>query len=223
MFAADTGTVHIEKRYRVDTTRYRLQLDVVGQPTAATRRSDQHLAIWRRRAGRIRTSKGGGFFSGVVGQHSRRRSATSTTRSSASRSRSSARIRSTKRSGTVNWIGDRREVLPAGRGPVSRSRRRASAPARRQPLGTDVGAGDAAFAERAVPPQAERQLLVRGLRGPEGHRRPRGQVRRRAAQRRSRARQGGRRHAWPFCRGRSCRCSSSSTASPTTGAWRSSC
>ena len=29
VFAADSGNVHIEKRYRADTTRYRLYLDVV--------------------------------------------------------------------------------------------------------------------------------------------------------------------------------------------------
>jgi YidC/Oxa1 family membrane protein insertase len=62
VFATDTGSAHIEKRYTVDTTRYRLQLDVSianrsGQPI------DQHLTIGL--AGRQDPEKrGGGFFAG---------------------------------------------------------------------------------------------------------------------------------------------------------------
>jgi YidC/Oxa1 family membrane protein insertase len=62
VFAADTGTVHIEKRYIADSTRYRLHLDVSitnrgGQPV------DQHLTISL--PGRQDPEKrGGGFFAG---------------------------------------------------------------------------------------------------------------------------------------------------------------
>lgn len=62
IFAADAGNVHIEKRYIVDTTRYRLHLDVT-----VTNRSDQpvdqHLAVSI--PGRQDPDKrGGGFLSG---------------------------------------------------------------------------------------------------------------------------------------------------------------
>jgi len=62
IFAADSGSIHIEKRYIVDATRYRLQLDVT-----LTNRGDQpiddHLAISI--PGRQDPDKrGGGFFSG---------------------------------------------------------------------------------------------------------------------------------------------------------------
>jgi YidC/Oxa1 family membrane protein insertase len=62
VFATDSGAAHIEKRYTVDTTRYRLQLDVSignrgGQPV------DHHLMIalpGRQDPGK----RGGGFFAG---------------------------------------------------------------------------------------------------------------------------------------------------------------
>ncbi|HVV48516.1 MAG TPA: membrane protein insertase YidC, partial [Polyangia bacterium] len=62
IFAADAGGAHIEKRYVVDTTRYRVHLDVSvtnrsGQPF------DHHLAIAL--SGRQDPDKrGGGFFAG---------------------------------------------------------------------------------------------------------------------------------------------------------------
>ncbi|HXT97801.1 MAG TPA: membrane protein insertase YidC [Polyangia bacterium] len=62
VFATDTGTVHIEKRYIADATRYRLHLDVSitnrgGQPI------DQHLKISL--SGRQDPERrGGGFFAG---------------------------------------------------------------------------------------------------------------------------------------------------------------
>ncbi len=62
IFAADSGNVHVEKRYVADTTRYRLQLDVT-----LTNRGDQpvdhHLAVTI--PGRQDPDKrGGGMFSG---------------------------------------------------------------------------------------------------------------------------------------------------------------
>jgi YidC/Oxa1 family membrane protein insertase len=62
VFAADSGPVHIEKRYRADSTRYRLHLDVV-----ITNRGDapieHHLALGV--TGRQEPGKSGGsFFSG---------------------------------------------------------------------------------------------------------------------------------------------------------------
>jgi YidC/Oxa1 family membrane protein insertase len=62
VFATDTGTVHIEKRYVADTTRYRLHLDVTVTNRGA-QPVDQHLAIAL--SGRQDPEKkGGGFMSG---------------------------------------------------------------------------------------------------------------------------------------------------------------
>jgi len=62
VFTADTDQVHIEKRYRADTTRYRLHLDVVVQNKTA-QNVDHHLAlhVYGRQDP---DKKGGGFFSG---------------------------------------------------------------------------------------------------------------------------------------------------------------
>ncbi len=62
VFSADSGSVHIEKRYRADTTRYRLHLDVVVTNRGATP-VEHHLGLavtGRQEAGK----SGGGFFSG---------------------------------------------------------------------------------------------------------------------------------------------------------------
>jgi YidC/Oxa1 family membrane protein insertase len=62
VFAAETGSVHIEKRYTVDTTRYRLQLDV-SIANRGAQPVDHHLAIAL--PGRQDPEKrGGGFFAG---------------------------------------------------------------------------------------------------------------------------------------------------------------
>jgi len=62
VFAADSGTTHVEKRYRVDTTRYRVHLDV-----SVTNRGQQpvshHLAI-SVTGHQDPTKRGGGFMSG---------------------------------------------------------------------------------------------------------------------------------------------------------------
>jgi YidC/Oxa1 family membrane protein insertase len=62
VFSTDSGGVHIEKRYRVDSARYRLQLDVVVA-NRNDRPIDQHLTIAV--TGRQDPEKrGGGFLSG---------------------------------------------------------------------------------------------------------------------------------------------------------------
>jgi YidC/Oxa1 family membrane protein insertase len=62
VFAADSGGVHIEKRYRADTTRYRLQLDVVVT-NRSDRPIDHHLAL-SVTGHQDPDKRGGGFFSG---------------------------------------------------------------------------------------------------------------------------------------------------------------
>jgi YidC/Oxa1 family membrane protein insertase len=61
VFTAETDTVHIEKRFRADTTPYRLHLDVVVRNKSA-KSLDHHLALhiygWQ-----DPEKKGGGFFS----------------------------------------------------------------------------------------------------------------------------------------------------------------
>jgi YidC/Oxa1 family membrane protein insertase len=62
VFFAENAAVRIEKRFRADTTRYRLHLDVVVQ-NKTDKGQDHHLAIHL--AGRQNPEKkGGGFFSG---------------------------------------------------------------------------------------------------------------------------------------------------------------
>jgi YidC/Oxa1 family membrane protein insertase len=62
VFATDTGSVHIEKRYTVDTTRYRLQLDV-SIANRGAQPVDHHLRIAL--PGRQDPEKrGSGFFAG---------------------------------------------------------------------------------------------------------------------------------------------------------------
>ncbi|HEY6477441.1 MAG TPA: membrane protein insertase YidC [Polyangia bacterium] len=62
VFATDTGSVHIEKRYTVDTTRYRLQLDV-SIANRSAQPVDHHLTVSL--PGRQDPEKrGGGFFAG---------------------------------------------------------------------------------------------------------------------------------------------------------------
>ena len=63
VFAADAGTVHIEKRYRLDQARYRLQLDVV-----VANRGDAPVGsklCWSIGGRQDPDKRGGGFFSGV--------------------------------------------------------------------------------------------------------------------------------------------------------------
>jgi YidC/Oxa1 family membrane protein insertase len=61
-FVLENADVRIEKRYRVDTTRYRLQLDVTVQ-NKSDKSQDHHLTLAL--AGRQDPEKkGGGFFSG---------------------------------------------------------------------------------------------------------------------------------------------------------------
>jgi YidC/Oxa1 family membrane protein insertase len=62
VFATDTGSAHIEKRYTVDTTRYRVQLDV-SIANRGAEPVDHHLKIAL--PGRQDPEKrGGGFFAG---------------------------------------------------------------------------------------------------------------------------------------------------------------
>jgi YidC/Oxa1 family membrane protein insertase len=62
LFVADTPTVRVEKRYRADTTRFRLHLDVVVQ-NKTDREEDENLTMHV--AGRQDPQKkSGGFFSG---------------------------------------------------------------------------------------------------------------------------------------------------------------
>ena len=64
-----SASVHIEKRYRVDTRRATGCSWTSWSPTAATRPVDQHDWSCSSAAGQDPEKKGGGFFSGVVGQH----------------------------------------------------------------------------------------------------------------------------------------------------------
>jgi YidC/Oxa1 family membrane protein insertase len=68
LFVNENAEVRVEKRYRADTTRYRLHLDVVVQ-NKTNKEQDHHFAL--RLAGRQDPEKkGGGFFSGGAANQS---------------------------------------------------------------------------------------------------------------------------------------------------------
>ena len=215
-FATDTGSAHIEKRYTVDTTRYRLQLDV-SIANRSAQPIDQHLTIAL--AGRQDPEKrGGGFFAGLVGQH-RLRALYVDDDKVERKAIDKLGKDPVDKLGAVKWIGTDEKffLLAAVPYPESPPRERRCASS---PLADGAGEVTLSFAERTVPRARERRLRLRRLRRPEGDRRPRGGSSRRRG---GAARQGRRRDAWRFSRAPSSRCSSSSTASPTTGGWRSSC
>ena len=119
VFAADVGTVHIEKRYRLGQGPLSAAAGRRASPTAATRRSVSKLAVSVERPPRTPTSAAAAS-SRACRPTSRRRSASSTAASSASRSRAWRKSPIADKGGTVAVDRDGREVLPARRGSLSR-------------------------------------------------------------------------------------------------------
>ncbi len=168
MFAADSGDVHIEKRYRADQARYRLQLDVV-----VTNRGDapveQHLVLAV--TGRQDPDKkGGGFFVWRRRPTSRRRSATRTATSSrnAIEKLDKDPIKVDKRARS-RWIATDEKffllaAVPYPESPAAHARLPGGS------LGTDVGRGDAGVRGADACGRKARSPTRSRLRGPEGHR-----------------------------------------------------
>jgi YidC/Oxa1 family membrane protein insertase len=153
VFAADSGNVHIEKRYRLDKARYRLMLDVVvANRGDAAMMSKLELAITGRQDP---DKRGGGFFSGVsanvasaicfVNGNVERHSIEGLAKDA---------LKATDGSGTVGWTAtDEKFFLLAAvpsQEPKGRTRTCAMAP-----LGTDVGQVTMQLAEDVVPGKAE--------------------------------------------------------------------
>ena len=153
VFAADSGNVHIEKRYRLDQARYRVQLDVVvanrGDGPVG---SDLVLAV----SGRQDPDKrGGGFFSGVSASIS---SALCYVNGKLHRKSiedlHKEQIKEEDGRGAVNWIATDEKffLLAAVPYPEAPPRERSCKVAA---LGPDVGQVTLRFAERVVAPKAE--------------------------------------------------------------------
>ena len=113
----------------LDKARYRLQFDVVVANRGDAARS---VASWRCRSAAARTpTSAAAASSRACRPTSRRRSASSTAASNASRSRAWHRSPIQDKVGTVQLDRDRREVLPARRGSLSRGAGPSRAPAGR--------------------------------------------------------------------------------------------
>jgi YidC/Oxa1 family membrane protein insertase len=153
VFAADSGNVHIEKRYRVDDARYRLQLDVVVSNRGdAPVGSDLVLAVTGRQDP---DKRGGGFFSGVSANLASAVCYVNTkVERKAIEKLDKDQIKDEDGKGTVSWIATDEKffllaaVPSAEPPPRDRFCRVAS-------LGTDVGQVTVRFAERVVAPKAE--------------------------------------------------------------------
>ena len=151
-FAADVGKIHIEKRYRVDPARYRMQLDVVVADRGDVGvGSTMILSIGGRQDP---DKKGGGFLSGVSANVA---SALCYNAGGDDLIRTSIEklekdpITGDK-AGREHRLGrDRREVLPGRRRPVPGGTRTCASRA----TGTDAGVVTLRFPERSVQPQGE--------------------------------------------------------------------
>ena len=147
VFSADVGGYHIEKRYQADTTRYRLQLDVVVA-NRTDKPSDHHLALAV--TGRQDPEKrGGGFFSGSSANLS---SAVCFVNDKAEREPVDKLGKDPiEKEGTVRWaaIDEKFFLLAAVPYPENPVRDRIC---KATPIGAGLGQVLLTFAERTVPP-----------------------------------------------------------------------
>ena len=148
VFAADSGNVHIEKRYRADTTRYRLYLDVV-----VSNRGDapvnHNLAIAV--TGRQDPDKrGGGIFSAVSANTA---SAVCYVNGSVERE-SIEGLTPKTHNGVISWVATDEKffLLAAVPAPEAPGRDRSCA---MTSTGADAGQVRLSFAQRTVPPRSE--------------------------------------------------------------------
>jgi YidC/Oxa1 family membrane protein insertase len=154
VFAADAGNVHIEKRFRLDKARYRLQMDVVVANRGETAvGSTLLLSIGGRQDP---DSRGGGFFSGVSANVS---SALCFVNGDLKRQSieglAKDPISEKDGTGAVNWIATDEKffvlaAVPYPDPPPAQPRTCAT-----RATGTDAGQITLRFAERAVAPKAE--------------------------------------------------------------------
>jgi YidC/Oxa1 family membrane protein insertase len=162
VFAADLGGVHIEKRYRADTTRYRLHLDVAVS-NRGDKPVDQHLTIGV--TGRQDPDKkGGGFLSGPASNPA---SALCDTGEKPERQSIEKLAKDPiEKGGPIRWIGTDEKffllaVVPYPESPPRDRTCKATS------LGNDVGQVTLMFQERTVSPQAESHYSFSVYAGPK--------------------------------------------------------
>jgi YidC/Oxa1 family membrane protein insertase len=154
-FATDVGDVHIEKRFRVDKARYRLQLEVVvanrGQAAVG---SKLMLSIGGRQDP---DKKGGGFFSGVGANISAALCYVNGNRNPVRKPiehLAKEPIKEDEGTGSIGWIAadEKFFLLAAVPSPETPPQPRVCAS---HPTGPEAGQVTLRFAERVVAPQAE--------------------------------------------------------------------
>ena len=151
VFAADVGSVHIEKRYRLDKARFRLQFDVVvANRGAGTIGSKLAVSL---SGAQDPDKRGGGFFSGVSANVA---SAVCFVNGSVEREsiESLAKSPIPDKVGTVQWIAadEKFFLLAAVPYPEVPARPRTCGAVS---TGVDLGQVTVRFEERAIAPNAE--------------------------------------------------------------------
>jgi YidC/Oxa1 family membrane protein insertase len=157
LFATDSGGVHIEKRYRADTTRYRLQLDVV-----VTNRNDHpidhHLAL-SVTGHQDPDKRGGGFFSGPASNLSSVLCAYGEDKIEREPIDKLAKDRMNK-GGNIRWVATDKKFFLLAAVPYPEAPPHPEAPPRDRtcsatPLPDDSGQMTLGFAGRTVAPQGQ--------------------------------------------------------------------
>jgi YidC/Oxa1 family membrane protein insertase len=163
VFTAETDAVHIEKRFRADTTPYRLHLDVVVRNKSA-KTVDHHLALhiygWQ-----DPEKKGGGFLSAGTANPASMlcRINDSTERRSIEKL---AKDPFTPPAGGVYWIATDEKFFALAAVPYPETPPQARTCDLRSP-GPDLGQGTLSFAARTVPPQGSTVYSFAVFSGPK--------------------------------------------------------
>ena len=172
VFAADSGSFHIEKRYRLDGSRYRLRLDVV-----VSNRSDKQLTtgnmVLAVNGRQDPEKRGGGFFSAGSANVS---SAVCFVNGNVERKAIDAHekdaISEEKGSGTINWIATDEKFFLLAAVPFEETQRADGQQKRPRfcrsaPLGAEVGQVTLRLPEEFVAPQAEVSFPFTVFAGPK--------------------------------------------------------
>jgi YidC/Oxa1 family membrane protein insertase len=154
-FAADVGNAHIEKRWRVDKARYRLQLEVVvANRGEAAVGSKLLVSIGGRQDP---DKRGGGFFSGVSANISSALCYVSGNRNPnriAIENLGKDSIKESDGNGNILWIATDEKFFLLAAVPSVETPQQSRTCATR-PTGTDAGQVTLRFAERTVNPKSE--------------------------------------------------------------------
>jgi len=162
VFRAETDTVRIEKRYRADSTRYRLHLDVTVENKAA-KGQNQHLAmhVYTRQDP---DAKGGSFFGGSSANVA---SILCRVNDKVERTSVDKLSKETvEKLGTVNWIGADEKFFLVAAVPYPETPQRARTCTERA-AGPETGEGQLTFAERELAPGARTSYAFAVFAGPK--------------------------------------------------------